>query len=49
MSKYHIAGNATVFVIGAEGKIRFKKAFGEILDQIVEELVVEAEVRNRVM
>lgn len=42
---YHVRGYPTAYVIDAEGTIRSKKALGESLDRLVEELVAEAEAR----
>ncbi|HWE35802.1 MAG TPA: TlpA disulfide reductase family protein [Isosphaeraceae bacterium] len=44
---YHVRGYPTVYVIGADGKIRSKSAHGESLGQLVEKLVAEQEAADR--
>jgi thiol-disulfide isomerase/thioredoxin len=43
VSRYHIRGYPTVFVLDAQGAIRHKQALGEALDRAVEDLLKEAE------
>ena len=43
VSRYHIRGYPTVFVIDAKGAIRHKQVLGETLDRSVEDLVKEVE------
>ena len=43
---YHIQSYPTVYVIDADGKIRSKKAQGQPLDDLVEEMVTELEAAS---
>jgi hypothetical protein len=44
---YHVRGYPTVYVIDAEGEIRSKRVDGDVLDQLVENLVAEREAAGR--
>ena len=46
-TKWNIQGWPTIMLIDAEGKIRYKNIRGKELDQRIEELVKEAEAKQK--